>query len=43
MRVADSQQDRVLLLIGGGHIKMLRDYARQSPNLRLVEAVDYLP
>jgi len=43
VRVADSQQDRVLLLIGAGHIKMLRDYVRQSPNLRLVEAVDYLP
>jgi pheromone shutdown protein TraB len=43
VRVADSQQDRVLLLIGAGHIKMLRDYVKQSPNLKLVETVDYLP
>ena len=43
VRLADSPEDRVLLLIGAGHEKLLRDYIAASPNLRLEEATAYLP
>lgn len=35
--------ERVLLIIGGGHAPILRDLVRVHPDMRLVEAVDYLP
>lgn len=43
VRLVESPQERVLLVIGAGHAKLIRDAIRQSPNLRLEEAVDYLP
>jgi hypothetical protein len=43
VRLVESPGERVLLVIGAGHAKLLRDYISQSPNLRLEEAVDYLP
>lgn len=43
VRLIGSSEERVLLVIGAGHAKLLRDYIRQSPNLRLEEAIDYLP
>lgn len=43
VRLVESPEERVLLVIGAGHAKLLRDYIAQSPNLRLEEAVDYLP
>jgi hypothetical protein len=39
----ESPQERVLLLIGAGHATLLRQYIAGSPNLRLEEAVSYLP
>jgi len=35
--------ERVLLIIGAGHTPILRDLVRGHPDMRLVEAVDYLP
>jgi len=43
MRLVESPEERVLLVIGAGHAKLLRDYLRGSPNARLVETADYLP
>jgi len=43
VRLVDSPEERVLLLIGAGHAKLLRDYIAGSPNLRLVDAGEYLP
>lgn len=35
--------DRVLVIIGGGHVGILRELARHDPEIRLVEPNDYLP
>lgn len=43
VRLIERPDERVLLVIGAGHAKLLRDYISQSPNLGLAEAVDYLP
>lgn len=43
VRLIESPEERVLLVIGAGHAKLLRDAIAQSPNLRLEEVVDYLP
>jgi hypothetical protein len=37
-----SSNDRVLVLYGGGHLKLLRDFINDSPDLNYVEALDYL-
>jgi hypothetical protein len=42
VRTADSPDDRVLVLIGAGHAKLLRDFLRESPSVELVEAGKYL-
>ncbi len=42
-RLVDSPNERILLLIGAGHATLLRQYLAGSPNLKLEEAVDYLP
>lgn len=34
--------DRVLVLYGAGHLKLLRDFINDSPDLDYVEALDYL-
>lgn len=42
-RLVDAPNERVLLLIGAGHATLLRQYLAGSPNLKLEEAVEYLP
>jgi hypothetical protein len=43
VRLVESPEERVLLVIGAGHAKLLRDYIRSSPNLNFVETAGYLP
>lgn len=43
VRLIESPEERVLLVIGAGHAKLLRDYIQESPNLRLEPTGDYLP
>ena len=43
VRLIDSPQERILLLIGQGHAKLLSEYVAESPNLRLVDPLGYLP
>jgi hypothetical protein len=43
VREIESPEERVLLVIGAGHAKLLRDYIGGSPNLRLEELGEYLP
>ncbi|HEY0512219.1 MAG TPA: DUF5694 domain-containing protein [Thermoanaerobaculia bacterium] len=43
VRLIDSPQERILLLIGQGHAKLLSEYIAESPNLRLEEPAKYLP
>jgi hypothetical protein len=43
VRLVDSPQERILLLIGQGHAKLLSEYVAESPNLRLVDPSGYLP
>jgi hypothetical protein len=40
--VAAAPADRVLVVIGAGHVGILRELIAASPNLRLVEVNDYL-
>jgi hypothetical protein len=42
VRTAGSPEDRILVLIGAGHVKLLRDFLRESPNVELVETGKYL-
>lgn len=41
-RVTEFPNDRILLIIGSGHLKILKDFAIDSPQFCLVEANDYL-
>lgn len=41
-RVAEFPSDRILLIVGSGHLKILSDLARDSPQFCLVEAEPYL-
>lgn len=41
-RIATEPEDRIILIIGAGHVKYLRDLIKESPNLEYVEAIDYL-
>ena len=41
-RIIESPTDRVLLIIGSGHSKILRDFAIDSPKTCLVDANIYL-
>lgn len=41
-RVTNFPQDRVLLIVGSGHLKILREFASDSPQFCLVEADTYL-
>jgi hypothetical protein len=43
VRLIDSPQERILLLIGQGHAKLLSEYIAESPNLRLADPEQYLP
>lgn len=41
-RVVESPQDRVLVIFGSSHSPILRELVRSSPDLRLVEASEFL-
>jgi hypothetical protein len=41
-RITDFPDDRVLLIVGSGHVKILRDFAIDSPYFCLVETNRYL-
>lgn len=43
VRLVESSEERVLLVIGAGHAKLIRDNVSLSPNLRLEEPLSYLP
>jgi uncharacterized protein DUF5694 len=43
VRLIDSPHERVLLLIGQGHAKLLSEYVAESQNLRLEDPLKYLP
>jgi pheromone shutdown protein TraB len=43
VRLVESPGERVVLVIGAGHAKLLRDYLGSSPNLRLEDTLSYLP
>lgn len=36
------EEDRILVLYGAGHLKLLRDFINDSSDLNYVEALDYL-
>ncbi|MEW6130856.1 MAG: DUF5694 domain-containing protein [Acidobacteriota bacterium] len=42
VRAADSPDDRILVLIGAGHVKLLREFLKESPSVEYVEASEYL-
>jgi hypothetical protein len=41
-RITEFPTDRILLIIGSGHLKILRDFALDSPQFCLVEVESYL-
>ncbi len=41
-RITDFGKDRILLIIGSGHLKILREFAIDSPNFCLVDTEAYL-
>lgn len=41
-RITDFPGDRILLIVGSGHLTILRDFALDSPQYCLVEATPYL-
>lgn len=41
-RIADSPDERILVLIGAGHGKLLREYLRQMPGMEVVDANRFL-
>jgi hypothetical protein len=43
VRLIDSPSERILLLIGQGHAKLLSEYIAESPNLRLEDPAKALP
>ncbi|HEY3569321.1 MAG TPA: DUF5694 domain-containing protein [Thermoanaerobaculia bacterium] len=43
VRLIESPGERILLLIGQGHAKLLSEYVAESPNLRLADPLRYLP
>ena len=42
IRTADSPNDRILVIIGAGHLKLLRQYLKESPSVEVVDAYGYL-
>lgn len=38
-----SDEERLLVIVGAGHAKLLRDFVRDSPDLDLVSPLGYLP
>jgi len=43
VRLIGSPGERIFLLIGQGHAKLLSEYVAESPNLRLEDPLKYLP
>lgn len=43
VRLIELPGERILLLIGQGHAKLLSEYVAESPNLRLADPLQYLP
>ncbi|MBC5993643.1 DUF5694 domain-containing protein [Pontibacter cellulosilyticus] len=41
-RIVSGPEERIILIIGAGHVKYLRDLIKESPDLEYVEANDYL-
>lgn len=41
-RITDFPGDRILLIVGAGHLKILRDFALDAPQFRLVDMKTYL-
>jgi hypothetical protein len=41
-RIADSPDERILLIVGAGHLTILRDFVSDAPQFCLAEARDYL-
>ena len=41
-RIKMTRQDRVLILMGGAHTAMLREFMRRSPKFEMVNTLDYL-
>src|SRR5262249_41536784 len=42
VRTADSPADRILVIIGAGHLKLLRQFLKESPDVEVVDAYGYL-
>jgi len=42
LRLADSPEDRILVIFGSGHGPLLRHYLRESPRVDLVDVAPYL-
>lgn len=42
IRLAESSQDRILVLIGAGHATLLQQFLRESPSVEVVTASEYL-
>ncbi len=42
VRTAQSPDDRILVLIGAGHVKLLREFLKESPSVEIVEVSGYL-
>lgn len=42
VRTADSPDDRILVIMGAGHLKLLREFLKESPSVEIVESISYL-
>jgi hypothetical protein len=42
VRTAESPDDRILVLIGAGHVKLLREFLKESPSVEVIDAYNYL-
>lgn len=42
VRLAESSTDRILVLIGAGHVTLLQQFLRESPSVEVVTANEYL-
>jgi hypothetical protein len=40
--VVGSPEDRVLLIVGAGHVPLLRELVQADPRLKLVEPLEFL-
>ena len=42
VRTAESSDDRILVMIGAGHVKLLREFLKESPSVEFIEVTGYL-